>query len=288
MQAAEYKEAMLHSITALFAAVTTLLTPRAGEAQMGQGSGVALASGTEACKADAIRSLEQTAFGQFVIHEMRPFSTALLSSEGVAEFERGLDGFIDGELGDRFFAEALTLVEDGWNEESDDTELTLSAALETLRASMVKVLGARHAASIADGLGGSLAVLSHAPIPAHGAIVDAARQVRLSDLLSDVNVPLARRQAALAAMESTACYFALLHLVADERAVAPWLADELIRRWTTGQAAVLRQLEISGDPLAQSRQEMNHLLVNEGYERLARRGATEGVDMWPPEVGNDD
>jgi len=279
---------MLTSLTALFAAVTTLLTPRAGEARLGQGLGVDVASGRQASRAGAVHPLEQTAFGQFVIREMRPFSTTLLSSEDVAGFEGGLDEFIDGALGDRFFAEALTLVEDGWNEEGDDTEVTLSDALETLRTGMVKVLGERHAANIAEGLGGSLAVLSQAPIPARGALVDAARQVRLSDLLSDVNVPLARRQAALAAMESTACYFALLHLVADERVVAPWLADELIRRWTTGQAAVLRQLEISGDPLAHARQEMNHLRVNEGYERLARRGAMEGVDVWPPEVGNDD
>jgi hypothetical protein len=278
---------MVYPLTALFAAVTTLLTPRAGEPRVGHGSILAVASGPEA-EAGARPLLEATSLGQFILHEMRPFSEALLSSGDVAAFEGRLDDFIDGDLCDRFLVEVRTLVEQGWADEGDDPSATLPAALEVLRVRMVEALGERHAASIAEGLGSMLEVLSHTPLAGQVAPDDAAWDIRLSDLLSDVSVPLERRQAALAAMESTACYFALLHLVAELRVAPDWLADELIRRWTSGQAAVLRQIAIDGDPRARSRQEMNHALANEGYERLARRGEAEGADVWPPGAGNDD
>ena len=278
---------MSYPLTALFAAVTTLLTPRAGEARIGQGFNLAAASGPEA-EARGVHPLAATSLGRFILHEMRPFSEALLSSADVVAFEGKLDEFIDGDLGDRFLAEARILVEQGSTNEGYDPGATAPADLDTLRVTMVEALGERHAASVAEGLASMREVASHAPRAAEAALDDAAGDVRLSDLLSDVDVPLERRQAALAAMESTACYFALLHLVAEARVAPDWLADELVRRWTSGQAAVLRQIAIDSDSRASSRQEMHHVMANEDYERLARRGAAEGADVWPPGAGNDD
>lgn len=287
----------MHSIATLFAAITTLLAPRASDGRMGQGAESNAGAEVKAHEPGGVHPLERTSFGQFILHELRPFSEELLGSQDIGALERCLDEFIDGDLGDRLFAQGQTLISDGWGDDesgglTDEVVNELVPSLEALRKRMVAVLGSHHAEHVDEGLSMMLSVATQVPIPVQSAgveaVVDAAEPIRLSEILSDVDVPLERRQVALAGMESSACLFALLHLVADQRTVTPWLADELIKRWIFGQAAVLRQLHINDDALALARQESAHIHVNGHYEQLARRGAAEGVDVWPPEVGNDD
>src|SRR5687768_14954971 len=121
----------MYPISSLFAAVTTLLAPRAGD--VGGMSGprdAALASAST-----EVHPLATTNFGQFIRDEVRQFSEELVRSSDLAAFERQTDNFIDGELGDRLLAQFLQLVSDGWSEDDDNTVEDLAV----LRGRLVQV-----------------------------------------------------------------------------------------------------------------------------------------------------
>lgn len=265
----------MYPISSLFAAVTTLLAPRAGD--VGE---PALASAPA-----EIHPLATTPFGRFIRDELRPFSQELVRSPDLAAFEQHIDDFIDGEIGDRMFARFSELMSDGWSEEDSDSAEDLAA----LRERLTQVFGGWQAKELEEGFNLTLSVVARAPSPTDTVVLtEVDERASLSEMLNDVDLPLERRQLLLAGLESIACYLTLVHLAAEPQAVEPWLAKELVRRWIAGQAAVARQLALDEDSEVLAAQQLKHSLVNQGYERLARQGMAEGVDVWPPEVGNDD